>query len=572
MSHPLTWPSWAKFYPMGINPAVSLTQDLSPEQPVDILLLGCGDPWNILYTLSTDVTAPPTNHALSSGSKKARHYLLRSRARRTRAKIILFTLLEDGVSSGAVWDIFYHFKLSEHTSGVLANHVRKLTELSESPETWNASKYGSFIKLVDRESLSELHRYWVLYSEFPKLPSHRLDRLKKQQTTISDELLERLQSSVNGGASRSATIFWRDAVDIHGKAFKIYRSTFPQGFHFAPAFAPVEMDLVGSNVTSAIAKAKQQFKASCLALQASRKAGTLTLRFLVGDAMALCKALDRFGKSGEPRTEVFAAPWRAAPIDLTEHSAPSSKAPTAFDVIDTSLLVGILGALNILLATQPLLKKRPASQAVMYMDIALPVDWAADNFIDRITSDIPTLGLLIGLVPRPAVSLFTSHSDIHEITMDRADMYMERIAWVDPTGGNKHIRDSPNPATCIHASDLAQVIFSIYREMFFMELIPPAEIPRLSPEVLRMHSAPHYDRSVIAMLWAHARSRLQIGNGSWECSIASFMGLVRKDRENWSAPTYNVDLRLSFRLQGLPVPEPRAESRDKVPRTCVFEG
>lgn len=39
------------FYPIGNTPAVLLTRDLPPELPADILLLGCGDVRNILFTL-----------------------------------------------------------------------------------------------------------------------------------------------------------------------------------------------------------------------------------------------------------------------------------------------------------------------------------------------------------------------------------------------------------------------------------------------------------------------------------------------------------------------------------------
>jgi hypothetical protein len=56
MSHPLFWLSKLFFYPIGNTGATSLTQDLSPEQSADILLLGCGDPRNILFTLYSDVT------------------------------------------------------------------------------------------------------------------------------------------------------------------------------------------------------------------------------------------------------------------------------------------------------------------------------------------------------------------------------------------------------------------------------------------------------------------------------------------------------------------------------------
>jgi hypothetical protein len=51
MSHPLVWPTKLYFYPIGNTSPVCLTQDLAPEDPAKILLLGCGDARNILYTL-----------------------------------------------------------------------------------------------------------------------------------------------------------------------------------------------------------------------------------------------------------------------------------------------------------------------------------------------------------------------------------------------------------------------------------------------------------------------------------------------------------------------------------------
>jgi hypothetical protein len=45
---------WFHFYPIGNTPAVSLTQGLPPEKKADILLLGCGDPRNILFTTYCD--------------------------------------------------------------------------------------------------------------------------------------------------------------------------------------------------------------------------------------------------------------------------------------------------------------------------------------------------------------------------------------------------------------------------------------------------------------------------------------------------------------------------------------
>lgn len=54
MLRPTVFSPIAYFYPLGNTPAVCLTQDLPPEQDANILLLGCGDARNILYTLHAD--------------------------------------------------------------------------------------------------------------------------------------------------------------------------------------------------------------------------------------------------------------------------------------------------------------------------------------------------------------------------------------------------------------------------------------------------------------------------------------------------------------------------------------
>ncbi|KZP03217.1 hypothetical protein FIBSPDRAFT_1055412, partial [Athelia psychrophila] len=54
MATPLYWPGKYFFYPIGNTSAVCLTRDLPPEEPANILLLGCGDPRSILYTMYSE--------------------------------------------------------------------------------------------------------------------------------------------------------------------------------------------------------------------------------------------------------------------------------------------------------------------------------------------------------------------------------------------------------------------------------------------------------------------------------------------------------------------------------------
>ena len=51
MAKLLSWPSKYFFYAIGNTSAVTLTSDLPPEEPAKVLLLGCGDPRNVLHTV-----------------------------------------------------------------------------------------------------------------------------------------------------------------------------------------------------------------------------------------------------------------------------------------------------------------------------------------------------------------------------------------------------------------------------------------------------------------------------------------------------------------------------------------
>ena len=46
--------SWLHYYPLGNTPAVRLTQSLPAERKANVLLLGCGDVRNLLFTVHSD--------------------------------------------------------------------------------------------------------------------------------------------------------------------------------------------------------------------------------------------------------------------------------------------------------------------------------------------------------------------------------------------------------------------------------------------------------------------------------------------------------------------------------------
>ncbi len=51
MALSLSWPGKYYFYPIGNTSAVCLTRDVCPDKSTKILLLPCGDPRHVLYTI-----------------------------------------------------------------------------------------------------------------------------------------------------------------------------------------------------------------------------------------------------------------------------------------------------------------------------------------------------------------------------------------------------------------------------------------------------------------------------------------------------------------------------------------
>jgi hypothetical protein len=55
MAHPTLYQPKPYFYPIGNTSPVCLTENLAPEEDAQILLLGCGDPRNILFTIYSEL-------------------------------------------------------------------------------------------------------------------------------------------------------------------------------------------------------------------------------------------------------------------------------------------------------------------------------------------------------------------------------------------------------------------------------------------------------------------------------------------------------------------------------------
>ncbi|EUC54441.1 MYND finger protein [Rhizoctonia solani AG-3 Rhs1AP] len=614
MSHPFYWLPKPFFYPIGNTPATSLTHDLSPEQPADILSLGCGDPRNILFTLYSDLTVGDVPRELDITCCDIEPAIL-------ARNILMFSLLEDGdETTECIWDIFYHFKIDDDTGRVIERQSQKLYDSAQNIHSWRHSRHGSFLKMVDTKTLAGLRLYWSCYANYSGLPPDRKDSLFKEQIELSKSIA--VKDNVTTAPSRSAGMAWLHALlpvselfrsywetgttytqagDIsraknlnptflyyrYGETFNPHYASFPEGFHLMPAFAPIAEDPVGllpQTGPGAIIKSKQQFKAWCASFHSSRAANTLTIRFYCGDALSFCHALNSFRLTGNPSTTFPTSIHKASNIILDELSASIPTAPLLFDVIDTSNLTDHVGLLNLLIVAPPLLKQDPLSQSVLYTETLLPSgEDASKSFLNLICSDVPTIAALFGIAPRPYVSGFTAQSNVHHLYFDKLwttsfgtqsspEPQHERIVWTNPILG-----DAPSSCSSMiisfEAESLARILYGIYDKMFSHERTATWMSPSQTD---LMYMTANYSRESVAYMFQAVQRRVHLYGGTWDEVASQFiqMGIAENSRMMETNNYQEICLQLHLRgilTAGTLLPEWATNTRVS-PRSNVFEG
>ncbi|KAF9448223.1 hypothetical protein P691DRAFT_781245 [Macrolepiota fuliginosa MF-IS2] len=164
MSHTAFWPKENFYYPIGNTPPVCLTDHLPPEVDAKILLLGCGDPRNILYTVNVDHGIP--------------------------RNILLFTFITDNITANWLtqyWAIFYDLFFDKQTALLLNDQCLKLVDYATDMAAWNSSSYGRFLRFTTQDSLNEVRRYWSSYAETLSLSDSEQNQLKQMFRSQMEE-------------------------------------------------------------------------------------------------------------------------------------------------------------------------------------------------------------------------------------------------------------------------------------------------------------------------------------------------------------------------------------------------
>ncbi|KAJ3505931.1 hypothetical protein NMY22_g17411 [Coprinellus aureogranulatus] len=567
MSHPLIWPSKTYFYPIGNTSAISVTADLSPEEPANILLLGCGDPRNILHTVATETHDRPLDFTTCDIEPAV---LARN--------VLLFTLIADGQPSFIIWNAFYHFRLDAKSHKVLIEQCKKLIDLAESPQKWRESQYGSALKMATDYTLAELRRHWELYAATPDLPANRRKAIEQDFTT---------QAKKNAGASRMSTVtrslgplmlqgmdvvapslthYWKSGTlftdakslaeatilnptfvySLAGDVCSVHYGTDPlTPFHLAPAFAAAKTP----TFQQVVKVAQAQFDTWCGSFAgALLKPLPPVVRFMVGDAVAACHSLRVFATTGVLRPGIPVAQWKTHLVQFNawEYVDAPRPASTSFNVIHSSNLEDHIGLLNVLIPAAPLLSSSPSS--VLYTEslLALGSD-PTKEFIEHLKADLTVMGLIFGICPVDYLCGFTSRSNTHELLTAQSgsskkgkdisiSQFQQIVTWRSPSSCDpltSQMRVLPPQYDPYQmATFFYDVYQSLYAEESAMNFFSQHSNPRdYLKAVSSSNIVAHYTREAFVLLLKLVKDRLQPSADDWETTVSRFNGRLL---ETWS--------------------------------------
>ncbi|EKM57486.1 uncharacterized protein PHACADRAFT_170742 [Phanerochaete carnosa HHB-10118-sp] len=572
MAHTVYWPAKTFFYPVGNTSPISLLQHVPPEDDADILLLGCGDPRSILYTIhASGVDQTPTKRKLDFTCCDIEPAIV-------ARNILLFTFIADGEYAkrlDAIWNIFYHFFLNDASLALLHSQTDKLANVSVDLETWEQSGYSRFLEISNSFTLGELHRHWLLYSQTKSFSSARraqfseqfsfgMEKIRTDKKNFSDMTASRsagpaaliaMSSSIEASHSfwQTGTTFTSQsdigtatevnptfAYAMGGEGFMAHYGTNPlAAFHLAPIFATANVR--GQTPLSQVYDGiRGQFRAWCEAFYVCVQDPTdkIKIRVVVADALAFCQALQLTAARSDPSVYPRVCPWRAPLLTLDGKSYSTGAAPLTFDVIDTSNLFDHIGNVNALVVTVPLLKRTPS--AALYTESLLTSgEDPIVSFADSLCGDVTTMSLLFDVTPVAYLSGYNTQSNIHELlgfhVRDNSAQYHERLIWKVPSqllGGNSR-------PVALDASQFASLLFDIYRRMFAHENVADFFRRKLSIASVQSLERIHYCRRSLAQLVHCLMGRISV---DWNQVLDLFEQHLASDSTLLMGMNYYQDL------------------------------
>ncbi|EGO53922.1 hypothetical protein NEUTE1DRAFT_124328 [Neurospora tetrasperma FGSC 2508] len=396
------------------------------KDPISILLLGCGDLRKILFTVNHDT-------------------------RNTLFLTLLIDMNSQPPLSPSLQDLFpiyYHLYLPPRLASLIASQARKLIDVSDSLQTWHASTYGrEGIRFCDSYSLSRAREVWQCWAQFDGNEDPAVTDVDFKAKFEADlaatrgvKTDERVDSTGYGliyTAVRSVAPagdedmrhlndlhqrFWRvgslspqnsDAVNKESRQVnpmfvtpdvgrvRMHWGLDPLlGFPLAEAYTRT-MD-EPENVSApqkVVALVMEKFAAWCQSFKDAWAERSVVTRWFVGDAIAFGHTLQGCANGRTVNVHWYRSrhSFRRLKFDGEDYQPGSfTPAPLSFMVIDTSNLIDDLGALNVLVATSPLLENNLA--ATIYTEMLTRYHRTYKDEADNLLcGPISTVALLLGL-------------------------------------------------------------------------------------------------------------------------------------------------------------------------------
>ncbi|KAF9067980.1 hypothetical protein BDP27DRAFT_1383821 [Rhodocollybia butyracea] len=535
MSQPLYWLGKYFFYAIGNTPAISLTRDLSPRTPANILLLGCGDPRNVLFSIY--------NEDERSGALTCTFVTYEVAAR----NVLLLTMIIDNTSLLTMWKIFFDMKIDRDSHSKLIDHCKKLRQYSDSEKAWADSPYGAIIKFSTLHTFEQARHHWKFYLEMETLPA---DRRKSIRDAFSKQLKDATQmfdskTTVLSPARAAGPLMYK-AASIYGEHTRHYATTGVSSpregcnVHYGTSpLTPFHSSALFGNatrpprMTDVIQAAQKQFGEWCDSYRSrATHPSKIVLRFLVGEATAVCGAFRSLNATQNVHTRIPVSQWKASMLtfDAAQYSAPNN-APTTFNVVDTSNLIDHVGLLNILVAVLPL----RTANGIIYTESLLykgESEDAAKEFAARLFADLGTMTLLLGVAPVDYLSGFFSRSNTHEIFLNKfissGAQFHQVTTWKSPTSSDVSV--DIQPLVIFDNIQLGTFLWDMYHKIFededamnFLKKYGP------SMTAIANSTKIHYNRESFVLFLKLTRSNLALSAEDWGAVMERFLQLQEGD-------------------------------------------
>lgn len=498
--------------------------------------------------------------------------------------LLLYSLLlddHDGAQSDVIWNIYYHFRLDDKSNRLLEDQADKLLTASVSADSWRDGPYGKTFRFCDDATRQRVRETWRSYSEKGLNDAEKRSHCKRLQAAFQRAMDMRNERVGNGGVmtghrntapvSMEAMMdfppldrkFWETGVlsrtgagslkarHLNPTMFDLgpeentlhYGTNSLLGFHLAPAYAslaansPLDPKVIRSLQLSDLhAAAMVQFRVWGRSFREFAQKN-LTLRVFAGDAIAFCHTLQHEQSDKDTSANLYRDPWHFEPLNLdgSEYSS-ESPAPTKFDVVDTSNLVDHLGALNILVATSPLLKGTLSS--TLYIESLVRHEDTVRALSDSLLcGDFSTISTLLGLFPVEYWTNASSVSTADEAMLDSMLRMMDkgsnpnkqmrcRMAWKKAWSRATLASSATKISLRFEELELAQVLLQIYRNMFQHENVSLL-MSNLSLQALQNNSMPRYHRASPAAFLALVKQQVSV---DWNKVMQKFCDLVEADK------------------------------------------